>query len=466
MASPKPPETPEMAYTRFEMPGSYISPIRRQAQLQPHVQSTSSSPIRYRVIDWNERIKKFDRGLANAEEASLEELTEYVETAIFVHSEESLTDETLWLQFKDEFNDFSLRTWDRLPNRLRIALRLDLIQRGVFIRRPTSMTPPIPISHILHEAVQDEQYHTWTDQELKAVLEEVKPVISIKLSDRLNEAGTKLKTDSQESPIPPQIVSPQIASPQIVSPQIVSSLPHQSNPFQTTQYPSAKRATFVPSFKDPERDAFLRQQEEQNRRQHQAQQAEAAASYRTPESQEAYYRPFTALTDARNAPRQPQNPPPSDRQSFYTTPREPDPYHQPFYPAPREPDHRHQPFNTVRREPDHRHQPFNTIPREPDRRQPDYTKEAMNIRKAYQKDQKYGGSEDSFDFKLAIFYDICEQANLPPEAYKKAFSAMLKDQANDYYYNSGLSLKPFDEICSQIRAYFKGPEHQTQKLIE
>jgi hypothetical protein len=36
-----------------------------------------------------------------------------------------------------------------------------------------------------------------------------------------------------------------------------------------------------------------------------------------------------------------------------------------------------------------------------------YSKEIMNIAKIYTKEQKYGGINKSLDYKLTIFYNIC-----------------------------------------------------------
>ena len=40
-------------------------------------------------------------------------------------------------------------------------------------------------------------------------------------------------------------------------------------------------------------------------------------------------------------------------------------------------------------------------------------------------DMKYDRINGTFDYKLQIFYSICERADVPPEAYGRAFPNML-----------------------------------------
>ena len=52
----------------------------------------------------------------------------------------------------------------------------------------------------------------------------------------------------------------------------------------------------------------------------------------------------------------------------------------------------------------------------------------------YIEESKYRGNRDSFDFKLAIFYNIYRRANILYKAKAKAFLTMLKGLALDFYY--------------------------------
>lgn len=96
-----------------------------------------------------------------------------------------------------------------------------------------------------------------------------------------------------------------------------------------------------------------------------------------------------------------------------------------------------------------------------------YGRELSNLAKLYTDEAKYSGEDDSFTFKLAIFHDICAQANIPHEAKLKAFPTMLKGLALDYYY-SNISISgnviAFDEACYLTRAYFEGAEYKRSVL--
>ena len=63
-----------------------------------------------------------------------------------------------------------------------------------------------------------------------------------------------------------------------------------------------------------------------------------------------------------------------------------------------------------------------------------YSKEITNAAKIYTKEQKYGGINKSLNYKLIIFYDIYNQADVPQEAYLKVFPTILKGLALDHFY--------------------------------
>ena len=102
---------------------------------------------------------------------------------------------------------------------------------------------------------------------------------------------------------------------------------------------------------------------------------------------------------------------------------------------------------------------------QPATRSTSYGKEVSTVAKIYTDDQKYSGV-DSFDFKLTIFYDICNRSSLPPEGYMTAFPTILKGLAQAHYYNCSLSSKSFDGACAHIRNFFEGPEYYRKNLTE
>ena len=75
----------------------------------------------------------------------------------------------------------------------------------------------------------------------------------------------------------------------------------------------------------------------------------------------------------------------------------------------------------------------------------------------YTEELKYNGINGSFNYKLIIFYSICNQFNVPQEAYNKALLIMLIDLALNQYFNNGLSNLLFKDTYKYFYSFFKGP---------
>jgi len=60
---------------------------------------------------------------------------------------------------------------------------------------------------------------------------------------------------------------------------------------------------------------------------------------------------------------------------------------------------------------------------------PRYSKEVAIIAKIYIDNQKYNRVNNSFNFKLTIFYNIYNRSGLLPEGYIVAFPSILKGLA-------------------------------------
>ena len=89
-----------------------------------------------------------------------------------------------------------------------------------------------------------------------------------------------------------------------------------------------------------------------------------------------------------------------------------------------------------------------------------YGKELVNVAKLYTDDQKYSGISRNFNFKLIIFYNICNRADVSPNTYFKALPFMLIGLALNYYYNSRLAILIFNKTCYQFYNFFKGPRSE------
>ena len=80
-----------------------------------------------------------------------------------------------------------------------------------------------------------------------------------------------------------------------------------------------------------------------------------------------------------------------------------------------------------------------------------YRQDLNIIIKIYTEESKYRGNRDSFNFKLAIFYNIYRHADILYKAKAKAFPIMLKGLVlNFFYLNNTINKLSFQDICSII----------------
>ncbi len=96
-----------------------------------------------------------------------------------------------------------------------------------------------------------------------------------------------------------------------------------------------------------------------------------------------------------------------------------------------------------------------------------YGRELANLAKLYSDDAKYSGENDNFSFKLTMFNEMCDRADVPPEVKLKAFLTMLKGLALNYYYSNSTSKDhpiTFDDVCASMMNYFEGVEYKRSIL--
>jgi hypothetical protein len=100
----------------------------------------------------------------------------------------------------------------------------------------------------------------------------------------------------------------------------------------------------------------------------------------------------------------------------------------------------------------------------------EHEKELANLAKLYTNEAKYSDEKDSFSFKLTIFHDMCDRADVSQSAKLKAFLTMLKDLALDYYYSNMftiiIAVITFDEVCFSMRNYFEDAEYRRDILTK
>ena len=77
---------------------------------------------------------------------------------------------------------------------------------------------------------------------------------------------------------------------------------------------------------------------------------------------------------------------------------------------------------------------------------------------------KYNNINGSFNYKLTIFYNICNRSNIPQEAYNKALLIILIGLALNQYFNGGLGNFLFKDAYKYLRSFFKGPGLKRKNL--
>jgi hypothetical protein len=91
------------------------------------------------------------------------------------------------------------------------------------------------------------------------------------------------------------------------------------------------------------------------------------------------------------------------------------------------------------------------------------------LAKLYTDEAKYNGENDNFDFKLTIFTDFCQKADILKQEFSQAYSIILRGLALNHYYTN-LKSNPlsvsFDKLCEATRNYFKGSEYKRDILTQ
>ncbi len=78
---------------------------------------------------------------------------------------------------------------------------------------------------------------------------------------------------------------------------------------------------------------------------------------------------------------------------------------------------------------------------------------------------KYSGENDNFDFKLIMFHDLYNRADILNNVKMKAFPTILRSLAlNHYYANIINKYLNFNGIYNAITNYFEGPEYKRSVL--
>ena len=84
-----------------------------------------------------------------------------------------------------------------------------------------------------------------------------------------------------------------------------------------------------------------------------------------------------------------------------------------------------------------------------------YSKELALFDRIYKNKKKFGKTNDSFDYKLLLFYNKCKRVGLFKRAYIYEASIMLIEQTQSRFYKIRNMILIFDEFCEGMRDYFE-----------
>ncbi len=95
-----------------------------------------------------------------------------------------------------------------------------------------------------------------------------------------------------------------------------------------------------------------------------------------------------------------------------------------------------------------------------------YSKKLILLEKIYRDENKFDITNDNFDFKIMIFYDKCNRANLSQIAYEQNVSIMFRDQVLIYFYINRHIFDSFNDLCINIKNFFADLEWQRFNLAK
>ncbi len=99
----------------------------------------------------------------------------------------------------------------------------------------------------------------------------------------------------------------------------------------------------------------------------------------------------------------------------------------------------------------------------------DLERELFTLTKLYTNETKYSDENDNFSFKLIIFHDMYDRADIFHSIKLKVFLIMLKELTLDYYYENmtiSIIFSTFDEVCFQMKNYFEDAEYKRSLLFK
>ena len=76
---------------------------------------------------------------------------EFVQTTMYLHNEQDLTDTNLWAVFQEQYEGFTAESFKKIHTDVRSKLQKHLLKRGVYIGKNSKR---VPIYKLLYKVLQ------------------------------------------------------------------------------------------------------------------------------------------------------------------------------------------------------------------------------------------------------------------------------------------------------------------------
>ena len=103
--------------------------------------------------EWAARASKYGYGI-DADDTTKDELVEFVQTTMYLHDEQDLTNTDLWIVFREQYEGFTAESFKKIRTDVRSKLRKHLLKRGVYVGKNNNR---VHIYDLLYEVLRQEE---------------------------------------------------------------------------------------------------------------------------------------------------------------------------------------------------------------------------------------------------------------------------------------------------------------------
>ena len=385
------------------------------------------------LIDKDKWGKDFE--IENADFLTTKTITGHILYRMLFYKKRAYEDGQLWEYFKEDFEGWTTEIFSLANTDLRRDLRNYLRDHGVFVVKDGKK-----IAERLADVVKNEEYHEWTDEEIKLQISTSNTFNSRFNPDRHRHQISQV-TSTAQTPLqgPKQQQSAHIQQPALIQ---------QFPPAQQFYQPQGH----LPQYPQGFGYAQVHQNTLNNMQMPQsATRIPSSTPYPHYQGRSNAHQPnpqFTPISSNGNTPA-PSAPP---------APNAPQTSHSVSSPVTGQPSP--SPLVGLRQP-----LPQSLAPTPQDLAS---TKKITDLAKLYNDNMRYDGEMyNILNMKLAIFYDCCRKVGLTSDQYHNAYSVMLKGRASVFYYDK-LSVGDlnFDQMIYWTRVHFETEENRQEYMKE